>query len=281
MLHKIIQNDYGKFFIVPIQDLIKVSKLPVPPTRATTHTLIFLTSGVATMNVGFQTVKMKANEFLSVAAGQVFSYKKADINTGFVCNFDRAFIYHKYTHNRLPREPEFLSLLGNPVIKLEKKHATYIHQTFQRMLDEYLEDGLKHINVIRSYLLAVLGDVETSYQPLSKTNNKNAIQTTNKFKALLQQHIKFKHLVTEYAHMLNVSPNHLNKLVKSASGKSPSRWIDETLMLEAKVLLAQTDMSIKEIAAELGIDDQSYFSRLFKRYEGITPRGFREMIETS
>jgi AraC family transcriptional regulator, transcriptional activator of pobA len=81
--------------------------------------------------------------------------------------------------------------------------------------------------------------------------------------------------------MLNITPNHLNKLVKTITGKSPTKWIDDTLVLEAKVLLYQTSLTINEVASEIGIYDQSYFSRLFKKYEGITPLEFRKKIEKS
>jgi AraC family transcriptional regulator, transcriptional activator of pobA len=69
--------------------------------------------------------------------------------------------------------------------------------------------------------------------------------------------------------------------VKTITGKSPTKWIDDTLVLEAKVLLYQTKLTINEVAAEIGIYDQSYFSRLFKKYEGVTPFEFRKKIETS
>ena len=69
--------------------------------------------------------------------------------------------------------------------------------------------------------------------------------------------------------------------MKSITEKSPTKWIDETLVLEAKVLLYQTELSINEVANEIGIEDQSYFSRLFKKYEQVTPLQFRKMIEIS
>jgi AraC-like DNA-binding protein len=87
--------------------------------------------------------------------------------------------------------------------------------------------------------------------------------------------------VAEYAALLHISPNHLNKSVKAATGKSPSRWIDEAIVLEAKVLLYQSQYTIGDIATELGLEDPSYFSRLFKKYEGITPQAFRSRIEKS
>jgi len=81
--------------------------------------------------------------------------------------------------------------------------------------------------------------------------------------------------------MLHISPNHLNKAVKAATGKSPSVWIDEAIVLEAKVLLYQSQYAISDVAGELGLHDPSYFSRLFKKYEGITPQNFRARIEKS
>lgn len=81
--------------------------------------------------------------------------------------------------------------------------------------------------------------------------------------------------------MLHISPNHLNKTIKLITSKSPSVWIRETLINEAKVLLFQTDLSIKAITLELGMEDPSYFSRLFKKQEGISPIDYRKMIDLS
>lgn len=81
--------------------------------------------------------------------------------------------------------------------------------------------------------------------------------------------------------LMHVSPNHLNKAVKAATAKSPTKWIDEAIVLESKVLLYQSHRSISDIAAEVGLQDPSYFARLFKKYEGITPQTFRKRIEKS
>ena len=81
--------------------------------------------------------------------------------------------------------------------------------------------------------------------------------------------------------MLNVTPNHLNKSIKSVTGKSPTKWIDETILLEAKYLLYQTNLTINEIAMQVGHYDQSYFSRIFKKHEGLTPIEYRKLIEKS
>ena len=280
-LKEIIKQDYGRFFMVNVQDLIKISKLPVPPTRGHTHILIYLTSGVATMRIGAYPVQIHKNECLIVAAGQVFSYDQYEVNEGFLCSFDDSFLTGKIGSSDLIKEFEFLTIWGNPIIRPTPPVANYLRQTFERIHDEYAQNGLKNPTIIQSYLIAALCDLNTTYQPLSNSENKKAVALVNHFKELLHQYIHTKHQVTDYASMLNVSPNHLNKIIKQITQKSPSRWIDETLVTEAKVFLFQTSHSISDIAAQLGMYDASYFSRLFKKYEKLTPMQYRKMIEKS
>ena len=70
--------------------MLKASRLPVPPTRSTAHTLIFLTEGQASMKVGLQPVSIQKNECLIVPAGQVFSYSKYEVNDGFIAFVEQA-----------------------------------------------------------------------------------------------------------------------------------------------------------------------------------------------
>jgi AraC family transcriptional regulator, transcriptional activator of pobA len=280
-LKHLLKVDFGKFFVVKVEDLIRNIKLPVPPSRATTHTLIYLTEGEATMTIGSQSYKIFKDECLIVPAGQVYSFSTLDINKGYLCNFHNDMIIGKFGKNELLKEFEFLNIWANPYLKLPPQNSTFVLQLFNRILIDYSENGLNNIEIIQSYFIALLCEINNIYKPLANVGQTTSITLTNKFKEFLYQNIKKNHLVTDYASMLNVSPNHLNKVIKAITGKSPTKWIDESIILEAKVLLYQTSYSISEIAAEIGIYDQSYFSRLFKKYELVTPLEFRKMIEIS
>ncbi len=72
-----------------------------------------------------------------------------------------------------------------------------------------------------------------------------------------------------------------DKVVKKATGKSPSVWIDEAVIQKAKLLLRTTSVPLSEIAARVGIMDQSYFARKFKQYQFITPSEYRKKIDLS
>jgi AraC family transcriptional regulator, transcriptional activator of pobA len=101
------------------------------------------------------------------------------------------------------------------------------------------------------------------------------------FKKLLNYNITKHRSVSFYAAELNVTPNHLNKSVRTTLGKSASALIDEMLILEAKVLMQKNDMSVGEIAYEIGFEDVSYFGRFFKKHTGFTPTEYRKSIDLS
>lgn len=99
---------------------------------------------------------------------------------------------------------------------------------------------------------------------------------TRKFSQLVDRNFTKIHKVAEYAAMLNVSTKTLNKRITTDCGTSPSCVIVNRIMLQAKRLLAYTEMSVKEIAYSLGYNDTSYFNRYFKIQTVITPLMFRK-----
>ena len=82
--------------------------------------------------------------------------------------------------------------------------------------------------------------------------------------------------VSDYAEELCITPNYLNRLVRSQTGHSAMDWIEISRLNLAKSLLKQGELQIAEIASAVGIDDQSYFTRFFKKSEGCTPTEYRE-----
>jgi AraC family transcriptional regulator, transcriptional activator of pobA len=96
------------------------------------------------------------------------------------------------------------------------------------------------------------------------------------FEKLVEQHYKEKKLPREYAEMLFVTPNHLNTMCTTTAGKSAGELIRERVLLEAKRLLVNSQLSIAEIGYQLSFEDNAYFSRFFKKYTATTPESFRK-----
>jgi len=272
---------FEQFFAVRVEEMFRQIRLPVPPMRSPTTSIILLTSGEANMRIGGEPFQIIENECLIVPAGQVFSFETPDVNTGYLLHFRHDFLLEKSASPERLRGFEFLQIWGNPIVRLSQEQADFAHRLAQRLLDDYQRNGLKNAEMLQACLFALLCELKLAYQPRLPSGQGQFFALSNQFRGLLHQHFKSLHLVSDYAKLLNISPNHLNKSVKAATGKSPTQWIDDCLLLESKVLLAQTSHSVGEIAAEIGMSDASYFSRFFKKKEGVSPLDFRKMIEMS
>jgi AraC family transcriptional regulator, transcriptional activator of pobA len=128
-------------------------------------------------------------------------------------------------------------------------------------------------------LFTILLEIKQHYQAKTYKTISPSIYLTDRFKELITGNYKTNQSVADYATILNVTPNHLAKSVKAVTGKPPTQWIDELIVLEAKVLLYQSHLTISDISYELGIDDPSYFGRMFKKYTRLTPTDFRKQVE--
>jgi AraC family transcriptional regulator, transcriptional activator of pobA len=81
-----------------------------------------------------------------------------------------------------------------------------------------------------------------------------------------------------FANALQVSQKKLNETAKNITGKTACYLVEEKIVSEAKMILAQSRQQIKQIAWQLGYEDQYYFSRMFKRQSGVSPREYRNQF---
>jgi YesN/AraC family two-component response regulator len=122
--------------------------------------------------------------------------------------------------------------------------------------------------------------LKTEQQPQaiqSKEGDKKPIILQN-LKEAIEKDFKSKHTPHDYAVLLNISPNALAKITKNHFNKTLTNLITERIIIEAKRELYLTNKSIKEIAYELGYDDEFYFSRFFKKNTDIAPKVYRETV---
>ena len=91
----------------------------------------------------------------------------------------------------------------------------------------------------------------------------------------LHEHYQSERTVSWYASRANMSTGHFSAIIREATGKSPSEWISSVTTTYAKLMLEQTDKSIKEIANELNFPEQFTFRKYFKRYAGMSPTEYR------
>lgn len=109
--------------------------------------------------------------------------------------------------------------------------------------------------------------------------NSRAAELSFQFKRLLSEHMRRCKSPSDYAKMLHISESYLNESLKKYTGSSVSFWIKYNLILEAKRLLFFSNLNVKQIAANLGFEDHSYFSRFFSKETGMTALNFRKKFK--
>lgn len=129
-------------------------------------------------------------------------------------------------------------------------------------------------------LLITASRLKVQQQPDAADELKNHTEPfiLQKLKDAIEAHFKTKHSPSDYAGLLYISPKALAKITKSHFNKTLSELINERIIIEAKRELYLTDKTVKEIAYELGYEDEYYFSRFFKINAEVSPQLYRETV---
>lgn len=250
-------------------------KCPMHATRSQMHCFFYLSKGTVLVDIRDKTYLIKANEFIIVPAGQKFAVRYYNDCEGYMGGFNNSFFLEEQVGGNIIKRFDFLRLWGYPKIEFTAEINNRINTLFSFIYKE-VQDNNTNFETIRAYLIPILVEADNIYKKDIKQIVFKEDNICNKFLEILFSQIGQRLNVIEYAKQLNISPNHLNKVVKKITSKSPSVWIEEVMMLDAKVLLRNTDMPLSEIAAKVGTLDQSYFTRRFKMNEGITPTQYRQ-----
>lgn len=278
---QLLTAEAEQFFIVPVERLYPLFAQALPPARATAHTCLLLTSGTATLHIGPERCTVGPHELLLVRAGQVYAFEPGDQNTGLLCHFHDDLLIGQAGRADALSPFDFLHFWGAPLVSLGVVAAGFVENLLRRLLAEYEAHGLHYPKLVRAYLLALLEEVNRATAADGPTEQTAAVTLANRFKQLVATSLPSRHLVSDYARQLHVTPNYLTKAVRTSTGKTPARWIDESIVLEAKVLLCHSTWAISEVAEQVGLDDPSYFARLFKKHTGVSPLAYRKRVGKS
>jgi len=164
---------------------------------------------------------------------------------------------------------------GNHVIQLPQPEIEKIKLLFN-LLKAFKEDKKLMPGIVHS-LLALVSDLHHSSNNETQpyTNSKETM--FGKFRGLVAKHFPEQKDVSFYASTLHITPKYLSEILMEVSGKPAKMLIDEHIAMEAKSLLRQTNMSVQEICYWLGYDDTSYFTKVFKKWEGMAPLAYRKL----
>lgn len=250
------------------------------PHKHSFYHLVYFANGSGKHSIDFVNFPVTEGQVYCMVPGQVHTWDFAGRTDGFIINFSGRFIPSLVTNARYLEQFAFFSgIADQQVIQVPKKNRPAVTQLLGHILREYEHQQEHSDDMMRSLMIQLFIELSRCQEPAKGINATayNSVLLHN-FQKLVDLHYKEKKLTKEYASLLYVTPNHLNALCKDVTGHSAGELIRNRVLLEAKRLLVNVDMTIAEIAAELDFADNSYFSKFFKKYEGVTPEAFRKRI---
>lgn len=240
--------------------------------------LVYFTEGSGEHLIDFEKFPVKTGMMYFMKPGQVHQWYFKEKYDGFVVNFSSNFFDWIGINSSLLQKFSFLQSIKitDHVIELNKELQAIISPLFENIINEnLLNDQFTNLK-IGSQLLELFILIERNYFADSNAVNDYKSVLLNNFQTLIDQHFKVKKLPKDYAEMLYITPNHLNALCKDLGGISAGELIRSRVVLEAKRLLVNKELSVSEIAYELNFQDASYFVKFFKKYTNFTPEQFRK-----
>lgn len=205
---------------------------------------------------------------------------------GYTCLFSEKFL-------KLSENPESLqqSLLfkdgGTPILTITQEQREYLNSIFKKMIEEQETDYSYKDDLIRNFIHLIIHEALKMQPSENYTQNKNAAnRLTNVFLELLERQFPIENLdnplqlrtANDYANILSVHVNHLNRSLKEVTGKPTIKLINERITQEAKEILLHTDWNVSDIAYALGFNYPSYFNNFFKRMTGTSPKSVRSQL---
>jgi len=270
------------FFIRAIEDGMKLINFPKDSVKNSYYEVIFLTQGDSVVNENLIEINQCAGQIRFCPPGKIVSVKKiSDDVEGVYCLFDDEFINRYAGETNLLKSFSFFDLDAISVLTLSNDQITFFKTILIHINNLYQKDYELNKSIICSYFVSLFKECSLNYSKVMSEESKlsSAERISQSFVRLVNKYYLTKRDLSEYAHMLNITPKHLAKCVKQTTNQTPTDFIFQMLILEAKVLLKETDLTISEIAFSLSFDDDAYFNRFFKNITGMTPNNYRKSVK--
>lgn len=214
-----------------------------------------------------------------MSPGQAHKLELSNDIEGYIFIFTADFyLLNRRNPNSLIEFPFFYTIhQDNPPLHLTNpEDVRFLEALFRQSIAEANANGESKMEMLRSILDLILTTCAARYHENEHLSQKGKGQIMVKqFFHLLEENYAQNLQINRYAEMIGVTPSHLTQTVKMLTGKTSSQMIKAKQMLEIKRLLAHTNLSVSEIASQLNFEDQSYFTKFFKRETGLTPLQFR------
>ncbi len=250
------------------------------PERIEFHMLICVTRGRCTHMIDFDTVACRPGSLLTLRPGQVQRFDTASDWNGWLVLFRPEFLLPLKALIAIDDLQTFGSLEALPVsLSLSRdQHAAIVRCIVQMSNDARLRAPSKQLaGLMRHQLYALLMRLHLFQH--GRASSKEAmpvnLQRFRRYRQLVEREFPRLHRVANYARLLGCSAKSLSRASLDVVGMAAKEFLAERIALEAKRLLAHTELPVSVVADQLGFAEATNFVKFFKRAAGCPPGEFR------
>lgn len=241
-----------------------------PHRHVRLHQFLLIESGGGRARIEGRTFALAPRRIVNVPAGDVHGYSFMRGTRGFVLTVAAEVL----DQVMLPPEGLRRILASAQVVR----STAAIRTTMKEIFEEFSARRFARAHVLRAHAAMLVGLVAREMATKATSDGRMNSELFERFEALLEEQYLGHWTVSQYAAALSISPTHLSRITRSATGRAASRLIVERVVREARRHLLYTSMPVSAIAYALGFNDPAYFSRLFSQATGLSPRRFREKV---
>ncbi|RFS16745.1 AraC family transcriptional regulator [Emticicia sp. C21] len=252
--------------------------------RLNYFSVIWIQQGSGKAKVDFSEYEFEKDDMFFFTPYQPFMIQGIKELEGIVLDFHpNFFCIHRHHQEIACNGVLFNNIYNPPFVKVDEIARQTFEVVLTQMKLELQAPALAQYEQLVAYLkifLITASRLKVAQQPQAQQDyaDKKEPFILQNLKDFIEIHFKTKHSASDYADMLNISPKTLAKIAKTHFNKTVTDLISERIVIEAKRELYLTNKSVKEIAHDLGYDDEYYFSRFFKNNADVSPQMYRETV---
>ncbi len=248
------------------------------------YTLIWIQKGKGKLKADFSDYKFSNNNLLAFSPYQPFMLIPENGLKGTAIQFHPDFFcIHKHQQEVACNGVLFNNIYQPPTVTIDENSQSTLQMIIEQMKSEMQNTALAQYELLISYLkifLITVARLKTDQQIEARnaTSNLQEPFILQSLKEAIEKNYKEKHTASDYAAILNITAKALAKIAKTHLNKTLTFLISERIIIEAKRELYLTNKPVKQIAYELGYDDEYYFSRFFKTNTDVSPQIYRNTV---
>ncbi len=266
-------------------DFSKIS-IPCQPFKIAGVVMLLCLKGSATVKLSIKKYTISENQFLMILPMQILEYvdRTPDFNGRIIVVSIKFMENLKINVDSIPRGISFFfQIKDNPVITLEPQELRTLLEYYDFLAvradiseNIYRREIIFHL--LRAMILEWVLVFHKHHRPVkSKKTRKDEL--LEEFLLLVTKHYKTHRNIDFYAQKLSITSKHLSTSIKEVSGELAGEWISKYVIMDAKVLLNSTNLTVQQIADSLNFPNQSFFGKYFKRHVGMSPNEYRKIEE--